>query len=126
MFFKQSLIISVVVACLIAIDHYYFNQLRDDYAGGSVNESFLRKGQLGEILYQNNLLKISPDSAHLAKNDMCARKDYFKGFDYHNSFRMRFKLLSDQHEYVHVKLQILKAKRHRRVETELNPRGPKA
>lgn len=123
MLFKKSLIIPIAVICLLSVDYFYFNQLRDNYAGGSVSEGFLRKGRLGEILNQNNLLKISPDSAHLAKNDMCARKDYFNGFDYHNSFRMRFKLLSKHHEYVHVKLQILKAKRYRRVETEftVNP-----
>ncbi len=115
---KSIFIIPVALAALLAADQLYFKQLRDKSNGGAVSEAFLRKGTLGKLLRQAGFLRVSPDTADFATNDMCAADDELKGFDYHNTFRMRFKVLTVSKEKIHVKLVLPQAKRYRRVEKE--------
>ena len=85
----------VIVSCLIAllaIDHHYLKVERKTFNGGSINESFLRKGSLGKILKKSGYLSISEDTANFAANNMCASDQELSGFDYHNIYRLRIKI----------------------------------
>ena len=113
---KSYFIIPLALVSLLLADHFHFSELRANSDGGAVSEAFLRKGTLGKLLRDNGLIKISPDTAKLATNDMCAVDSEIKGYDYHNTYRMRFKMLSASAELMHVKIFFPKAKRYKEVQ----------
>lgn len=102
---KLSLVVFICVVGLLVIDTFYFSHVRDRLDGGSISEAFINKGPLGELLKENNYLKINQSSADLAAHDMCAKNDTLKGFDYHDSVRLRLFLISKKADKLHVSIR---------------------
>lgn len=109
-------IIVLTLISLILADQFYFDELQEKSNGGAVSEAFLRKGTLGKLLRNNGLIKVSSDTVKLATDDMCATDAEIKGYDYHDTYRIRFKMLSQHVEFMHVKVLFPKAKRYRELQ----------
>lgn len=104
--FIYFLIVSALLVFLFALDTFYFSNVRENYNGGTISEAFIRKGSLGKLLRKGNYLSISPETVSFAVNDMCATDEELKGFDYHNTFRMRLKLITDMPANMEVILMV--------------------
>ena len=113
---KSYFIIPLALIGLLFADHFHFRELRLNNDGGSVSEAFLRKGTLGKLLRDKGLIKVNSDTATLATNDMCAVDSEIKGYDYHNTYRMRFKMLSTHTETMHIRIFFPKAKRNKELQ----------
>lgn len=87
-----AFLIVTALSALLAADHFYFAGFRDRQDGGAVNEAFLRKGSLGNLLRQGNYLSVSDDTVEYAIHDMCASDEEVRRFNPHNSFRMRMRI----------------------------------
>ncbi len=109
---RSSIFILFCVLGLVVADVTYFKSIRLK-SEFSVNEAFLNKGILGKILKENALIKISPETEHLATNDICAKDVDFKGYDYHNTYRLRFKIHSERVEKIRVEILFPESKRYR-------------
>ena len=91
---RSALIIVICLTSILFLDQLVFEKKRAEYDGGSVSEAFIRKGVLGDLLRNSGLLSISKDTEQAAVNNLCATDRELKGFDYHNSFRLRLKIKS--------------------------------
>ena len=105
MWWRSFLIILPVLIAILAIDNNYLKDKRKALQGGSISEAFLRKGSLGKILKEGGYLSISNDTANMAANDMCASDKELKGFDYHNTFRLRIRLKARIEENLEVEIE---------------------
>jgi len=94
--FVYCLIVGALLALFLMLDKVYFGDVRESYKGGTITEAFIRNGSLGRLLRKGNFLSIDPETASFATNDMCATDEELRGFDYHNAFRMRLKLISSK------------------------------
>ena len=117
---KSVYIVLAILVILLFADHFYFREARDKVDGFTVNEAFFRKGKLGDILKDNALIKTSAGTETLATNDLCAADGSIKGYDYHNTYRLRFKIHSNTLENVRVRIYFPEAKRYREVLAILN------
>ena len=86
---KTTSLVAADFISLLISDFLYFKNIRNRLDGGSISESFIRKGSLGKILKNNGFLALSQETANTAANDMCAKDDDLTGFDYHDSVRLR-------------------------------------
>jgi len=102
----RNALIVALLGLLLLFDTFYFKSLRDQANGGSVSEAFLRKGTLGKLLKEHGYLGVSEDSASFAVKGMCADDEELRGFDYHNTARMRFKIHATSAAKVHFKYEV--------------------
>ncbi len=112
---KSVLIVIGVIGALLVADHFHFRDQRHKPDAFTVSEEFLRKGVLGRILKEKGLIQSSAGSQTLATNDMCAEDSSVEGYDYHNTYRLRFKLRSSTVDDVNVEINFPKASSYRKL-----------
>ena len=110
---KSVLIVVVVLVSLLLLDQYFFRAQREKTENYAVSEAFLNKGVLGELLKKNALITMSSGTQSLATNDMCAEDEAIKGYDYHNTYRLRFKMHSNGAENINLRIFFPEAKTYR-------------
>ena len=117
---KSVFIVVGILGLLLFADYFYFKDVRNVTDRFAVSEAFFRKGKLGDILKENALIKVSAGTEVLATNDLCAAEDSIKGYDYHNTYRLRFKMHASGLENVKIRIFFPKTKRYREVLAILN------
>ena len=110
---KSAYIVLAILGLLLFSDYFHFREAREKIDGFTVSESFFRKSKLGDILKDNALVKVSAGTEKLATNDICAANESIKGYDYHNTYRLRFKIHSNVIEPIKLRVYFPEAKRYR-------------
>ena len=116
---RSSFLVFCLLVGLFIVDVAYFQDFRKSNPF-AVNEAFLNNGVLGRILKENALIKISPNTEGLATNDICAKDVDFKKYDYHNTYRLRFKIHAEVTEELNVEVLFPTAKRYRKTLKNIN------
>lgn len=109
---KSLFVVFGLLLALLLTDYYHFREHRQKVDAFTVSEEFFRKGVLGDLLKNNDMIQASSGTEHFARNDLCADADSTKGYDYHNTYRLRFKIQTNAHENLKLLIYFPKTKRY--------------
>jgi len=109
---SKIIVIIAVTLSIFLVDKFYFQEYRFENEF-EVPEGFLQKGTLGRLLRKNNLIQVSSDSTPAAINDLCAEDEDIKNYNYHNTYRFRFKIYSEASTRLGVHVTFPEARRYR-------------
>ncbi|MEM7194383.1 MAG: CotH kinase family protein [Pseudomonadota bacterium] len=103
--FSLALLVALVVGVGLVIDQKYFSGLRAVHATSGVDEAYIRKGVLGEILRNAGLLRVSDETAHLAAHRLCTSDAEMSAFDRHDQVRLKVEAFSKYPETVRLTVE---------------------
>ncbi|MFT5112223.1 MAG: hypothetical protein ACI8P9_001547 [Parasphingorhabdus sp.] len=104
MSWKWRIALVALIIFILVVDQGYFERKRENFSGGFISESFIRKGVLGKLLMQNGFLEIKPQDKSFAAENLCASDNELSGFDYHDSVRLRIYLKTPVEELLTVRI----------------------